>query len=115
MNLDYIAIPLLATYRFTPKLSLEAGAEVAVRMKQKKTFFINTLLQYNKVDISGVAGINWNIYNKWHIGTRYTHGITPLMNIQLTDENGTDVRTLRQHNMMGEVYLRYDMYSFSKK
>jgi hypothetical protein len=65
---NYIQLPVLADFYLTQKVFLSVGPEFA--------FWLNSPSNGNKFEVSGLAGLNYQITKKIDVGLRYSHALT---------------------------------------
>ena len=108
-RLRYMNVPLVFNYYPVKQLGISIGTEYnylfAVFVDGEKNRYIQDYL--NRVEIAGLAGIHYRITKKWTLGARYTHGITPVRKIDVTDAEGNPDGVLAQRNWTGQVFVRY--------
>ncbi len=80
ITLMYLQLPLLVDLYITKKLFVSIGPEFAYLINAKakskdqsadiKDWYENTF------ELSGMIGVNYNIFERFDIGLRYSHGLT---------------------------------------
>lgn len=84
--LNYIQMPILANFRIHNRISLSIGPEIAYlinakvgeRGNSKQSFDISHSYEdYRRflLELTGLVGLNYEIFEKTEIGIRYNHGI----------------------------------------
>lgn len=104
---NYLALPVLAQYRFTPRLFAEAGPQLGILVNPRRREYMGAdgSTYYNRhektADFLVAAGAGYEFNNRFGINLRYTQGITSIR---------TSARENRQVNMLlqagGFMYLR---------
>lgn len=82
-RLNYIEVPLLLNYYFKKKITFQGGLASGILMSAKEDFgdsFEEPDPLFNRLDISGVAGINYAITDKLSVSARYNYSIMPIRN-----------------------------------
>jgi Outer membrane protein beta-barrel domain len=108
-RLTYLNLPVVFNYYITPKLGVQAGPEVnylvyAASDGQKNEF----LKDYTeKAEIAGMVGANYQLFEKWTLGARYTHGITAAQKNVYTLDDGTEEQRTGLRNISAQLYVRY--------
>lgn len=113
IKLYYFQIPLLANFYLTDKFFASIGPEFAfltnAEGKSKDhSSDINNLYE-NNFELSGILGINYNIFKNIDIGLRYSHGITPTKTISFTDKEGNITSESNEYNQYGLFIIRFKM------
>jgi hypothetical protein len=107
---NYIQMPLLVDYFINDKLYLSLGPEFAylINAKAKSSNQTNDITKYydRRNELSGLIGINYNIYKWFDIGLRYNHGLTYYSKIDLVNENGDKVGNVKEYNQYFQLILR---------
>jgi hypothetical protein len=107
---NYIQIPLLIDYFINDKFYLSLGPEFAylINAKAKSTNKTNDITKYydRRNELSGLIGINYNIYKGFDIGLRYNHGLTYYSKVDLVNENGDKVGEVKEYNQYFQLILR---------
>ena len=79
VELNYIAIPVMAKYYVAPKFALEAGPQVAFNTAAKSVFGGNSvdIKEFvNSTDFSMNVGASFDVTDNFFAGVRYTAGLT---------------------------------------
>jgi len=107
IHLNYLAIPIMFRYHLFSKLELEVGPEIGLKLSAKsKTGNQNIDLGdlFNKdFDLGIDAGFIFDVTESIHLGLRYNYGLTSIINIQITDDQGNSLGEVNFKNRV--VYL----------
>lgn len=111
IKLFYIQMPLLADFYITDELFVSVGPEFAFLINAKakskdQSADINDWYD-NTFELSGMVGINYNIFTKFDIGLRYSHGISYSNKLIWTDIEGNVVRESNEYNQYWQFILRF--------
>ena len=107
LELNYLQIPTLAHLYIFQKLYLSIGPEFSYMISAKfisfyTDFTANIYSDYkDKIELSGLAGVNYKITQWIDLGLRYNHGISPLRKVPLY---GDKFKILGQAKMYNQYY-----------
>lgn len=111
MKLMYLQFPLLADFFITDKLFVSIGPEFAylINAKAKSKDHSMDIMEFydNQFELSGMIGINYNIFKRFDIGLRYSHGITHTKQITWTNEEGIVKGNSEEYNQYWLFIFRY--------
>jgi len=111
-QLNYLQMPVFAEIHITDKLFLSAGPEIACLLNVK----INTTSDKGKItdeydarkfEISGIAGLNYEITDKLGTGLRYSRGLSYTRELNYTDANGHLIANPKEFNQYIQLIVRY--------
>ena len=85
MQLKYINIPILLSYKPNKFVALQAGPQFGILMESSKSIFQNGKDAFKKGDFSMLAGLQLNI-SKLRIYGRYAIGLNNLNDIDNQDK-----------------------------
>lgn len=111
-QLNYLQIPVFADIHITNKIFLSVGPEFAYLLNAKikpvndKGDKID-LYDKRKFEISAIAGLNYEITNKFDAGLRYSRGLTYTVELNYTDANGHLVANPKEFNQYFQLIVRY--------
>lgn len=87
LRIHYIEIPIMFIYKFSEKLSIEAGPSAGVYINHKEEDingeFVGVLAareQFKRLDLSGNLGIHWNFSERLSGNVRGSNSILPVRN-----------------------------------
>jgi len=113
MKENCIQMPVLAEYYILDKLFISIGPELSYLINGYATLrgevYDNSSWYENRLELSGVIGVNYRISDHFDIGLRYNHGITYTAQMTLTDLNGQGAGISSEYNQYGQVMVRYRM------
>ena len=110
IRLNYIQLPVLAEFYATKKLYFSVGPEFAYLLNakykmQEKTDI--TDIYDNRFEVSGLAGVNYNIYKNFDIGLRYSRGLTKTSGIIFMNEQGEYTGESKEFNQYLQFILKF--------
>jgi hypothetical protein len=118
LRLNYIQLPLLADFYLTKKLYLSVGPEFAYMVSAKAKDDDDKVDFYShydkKIEISGMAAINYTILPKVDIALRYSHGFTTTSEISFTDIYGQPCGEAKEKNQYLQLMVRARIFSTGK-
>lgn len=89
LDLNYVEIPLMLHYTFTPRLHVGAGAAYAQLIKSKEDIYtdqpvtINPLTtEFNSTDVNYIIGAGWQIGDGWFLIARYQQSTSSIRSPQ---------------------------------
>jgi hypothetical protein len=85
VRLNYLAIPVLLTYKVFSVLSLQAGPQYSILMDQSKTLLQNGGNAFSEGDFSMVGGAQVK-FSKFRLSGRYVVGLNNINQIDKKDE-----------------------------
>ena len=87
---SYISVPIAAKFKLG-KFGILGGVEpsflISERVRTANNPWQSARGLSNTLDISLIGGLDFR-FNKWFIAARYIHGLTNVLTINFTDENG---------------------------
>jgi hypothetical protein len=95
LQLNYIAIPLMAGFKPGKKMLILIGPEFSFLTNANSTFNghkQNTTNLYRKFDLGIDVGATYTIKNGFGLELGYNYGFEDLMNVTFTDEYGNPTR-----------------------
>ncbi|QIP15952.1 PorT family protein [Spirosoma aureum] len=76
-----LTLPVLLCYQLVPKLSIKAGPAVNYMLTKTITFdLLRSLLYISSWDISAMAGLSYQLNNRWSTDLRYEYGFGNMLN-----------------------------------
>jgi hypothetical protein len=117
-RLNYIQLPLLADFYITKKLFLSVGPELAYLISATVNYDGNTAdisnVYDNKLEVSGMAAINYAIFPRVDITLRYSHGFTTISKMEFTNEMGEPVGEAKEKNQYLQLMVRARIFKIQK-
>ena len=107
---NFIQLPALAEYNITKRFSVSAGPEFAFMLNARLKYDDITsdiTSDYERIQISGLVGVNYGITNNLVTGVRYNHDILYSSRITYTNAEGNILGEGREYNQYFQFYLRY--------
>ncbi len=103
----YAHLPMMLDFHVSKKFTLYTGLEYAYMIKAKNSDVTatNIAFHYNRAEISGLAGIRFNLDEKVALNLRVNHGISPTKIIPITNEFGEKIGKLSFYNAYGQFSL----------
>lgn len=91
-DLNYLSLPVLASFQFIPCLMLEAGPEIGYLVKAQgkidnKKDEVDFLFE-NNWDLGLSGGLRFYPIKTLYLAGRYIHGFSNINDVNFTDENG---------------------------
>src|ERR1700722_3608306 len=80
VSLNYLSIPILASYKILPLLSIQVGPQFGILMNTSQTITSNASNAFKSGDFSMVGGAQVNI-GGFKAGARYVYGLTDIAKI----------------------------------
>jgi hypothetical protein len=84
VSLNYINIPVLASYKLLPMLSIQAGPSLGILLNTSQNLMTNNADAFKTTDLLAVAGAQVNL-GKWRFGARYSYGLANISKVTPTD------------------------------
>ncbi len=113
MRENCFQMPVLLECFLFDKLFVSVGPELSYLINGydvlRGEVYNNTDWYNNRLELSGVIGVNYRISDHVDIGLRYNHGITYTTQITLTDQDGNVVGASNEYNQYGQILVRYRM------
>ncbi len=111
INLHYLCLPVLASYSLLPMFQLEAGLETAYLLSartivEEESYDVDWIFD-KKWDIGISGGARFYFLNNFHLGARYTHGLTDIQPITFTDINGDPALEIKGKNRAFQLSFGY--------
>jgi outer membrane protein with beta-barrel domain len=81
LNLHYIELPILYKYLINKKFSAEVGLAPGVFIKKKEEDNNSqnvSAMPFNAISLSFVAGLYYNINEKWRVNIRTNNSVLPI-------------------------------------
>lgn len=97
VSLNYLSIPILASYKILPILSIQVGPQFGILMSTSQDITSNASKAFKSGDFSMVGGAQVNI-GGFKAGARYVYGITNIDNV-------TNVDTWKNQNI--QLYIGF--------
>lgn len=104
---NYLALPIMLRFRIVEKLTLGIGAEASYLMSAKVNSY-SSKLNYEDIDVSAIAGIDYSLARRLDIALRYSYGLLPLDEITGANEVGLETGKLKTYNTALSLSLRYN-------
>jgi len=113
-KLSYLALPVLLNYNIVESLVLQAGVETAYLLKTQDNLkdtndLFDDINQFNRFEISGIAGLKYNLPANVYLSVRYLHGITPFNTIEMRNEYGNSARVAKAFNRTYQLSIGYNI------
>ena len=112
IRLNYIQLPVLAEFYATQKLYFSVGPEFAyllnARYKMQEKTDITDIYD-NRFEVSGLAGVNYNIYQNFDIGLRYSRGLTKTTGIIFTNSAGEYAGESKEFNQYLQFIVKFKL------
>ncbi|WP_321368305.1 porin family protein [uncultured Draconibacterium sp.] len=110
VRLNYIQLPILAELYLSDKLYFSLGPELAYLLNAKynmegKTDI--TDIYDNRFELSGLIGVNYNIYKNFDIGLRYNRGLTKTTGIIFMNETGEYMDEAKEYNQYLQIIVNF--------
>lgn len=107
---NFVQLPILADFYFTDRLSISIGPEFSILLSSKvkgeySTF--NTYDKHDKLEVSGILGINYSLVKFIDIGFRYNHGINSPSYLMWIDDLGNIIDFSKQYYQYIQFTLRF--------
>ena len=110
-QLNYLQMPVLFDCYIWDKLFISIGPEfsymVNARSKSKDNSNDISDSYDKKIEVSGLIGINYGIFDKIDIGLRYNHGLTYTSKTIWTNELGNTQGESKEYNQYIQLILRF--------
>ncbi len=93
ISLNYLALPILAKYYFTPRFSFETGPRLATLANEANSIdddsdeFFNT---YNGFDFGWIFGAGYKVESGMFFQLHYNLGLSPIFNTDIIDASNTN-------------------------
>ncbi len=84
VSLNYLSIPILASFKLLPVLSIQAGPQFGILMSTSQDITSNASKAFKSGDFSLIGGAQVNI-GGFKAGARYIYGLTNLDNVTNVD------------------------------
>ncbi len=113
INIDYISLPILLSYKWNKKFSIQLGPELNYKILVTSTIhpYLNKDDLYNKFDFATDLGIAYHLTDKVGIEIRYSYGLNDLITIDFTDEDGNLIETKHfGNNQVVQLGVKYRFY-----
>lgn len=110
IRLNYIQLPLLAELYISNKLYFSLGPEFAYMLNAKYKVLKKrdiTDIYDNRFEISGLIGINYNIYKNFDIGLRYNRGLTKTTGIIFMNDTGEYMDETKEYNQYLQFIVKF--------
>jgi hypothetical protein len=109
--LHYVQLPLLTDFyvvdRFFVSIGPELGYLLNAKTNQEGLYNVTDIFD-NRIELSGVVGVNYNINKNFDVGLRFNHGITCIDKITLTsDTNGEITGESKIYNRYIQGFIRF--------
>jgi hypothetical protein len=103
-------MPVYLDLYFTKKLCISLGPEFAYLINSKaksKIYSFNTTENYQKIEVAGAVGLNYNLIKCIDIGFQYNHGITRSSTLDWVDEYGNFLGLSKEYNQYFQFKIRF--------
>ena len=110
-KLNYIQAPVLADIYLTKRLFISVGPEFGLLAKalvytDGGSYDVD-LLYDNRLEISGILGINYSLFKFLDLGFKYNHGIIHTTSITYTGDSGDEIGETRDYNQYWQFMVRF--------
>ena len=108
---NYFQLPILADLYVGEKFYLSIGPEIAYMINAKVKSDIDksdiTDIYDNRLELSALIGVNYNIYKNFDIGLRYNRGLTYTQELIWTGDTGEIVGTSKVYNQYFQFLVKF--------
>lgn len=116
VQLVYLNMPLLFNVHFLKHLSLSVGPEPAYLVSSDirtngRPIQSRFPTDYEQFELSGMVGIQYNVFDNLDIGLRYSRAFTPNTELRFTDSFGSTIIHEKAYNQYLQLLLRYRFIS----
>jgi hypothetical protein len=114
---NYIHMPLLADLYITDKLYFSIGPEIGIMINARIKSEDHTaeIDIVDKLELSGLLGVTYNISEKVGVGLRYNRGFTHIQTFHWFDEDGSILGETKDYNQYFQLQVRYKIFTCGKK
>lgn len=108
-ELNYIQLPVLFDMYITKHLFLSVGAEFGYLIKAQTEYSnlsVNAYDLYNKYEVSGVAGIWYNLFDHFDFGLRFDRGLLNPTRVAWIDDYGNFTGQTTEYNQYFQLTIR---------
>ena len=114
-KLSYLALPVLLNYNVVKSLVLQAGVEAGYLLKTQDNFkdandLFDDIDKFNRLELSGIVGLKYNLPANVYLSVRYLHGITPFINIETRNENGNSAKEVGAFSRTYQLSIGYNIH-----
>lgn len=111
-QLRYFDLPLLVNFKVWKGLSVQGGLEPGILSAAWLKFDggrsdLKALKLYESFDLGLVAGLEWRIGKGFYLSGRQIWGILPTSELDVTDDNGTQIGRVQSYNRAMEFSAGY--------
>jgi len=109
---NYIQMPVLLDLYFTKKLFISVGPEFAYLINSKvksQIYSFDMTENFQKIEIAGVIGLNYNLIKCIDIGFQYNHGVTKSSTLWWVDDFGSLLGTSKEYNQYFQFKIRFKL------
>ena len=110
LNLYYFEVPLLLSYSPLKWLSIDGGANAAIKISaviKSDTGVRNKIDAYDTFDFGLTAGARFHLHNKISIVARYYFGLTAIDEVVFRDSNNSVLARVKEYNRGGQLGISY--------
>ncbi len=115
-ELHYLNLPVLADVHLWKGLSLQGGIEVGSLLSAYTKAAgekVDNKNLYEDFDFGLVAGLEYRFNEAFFIGVRHVFGVSPIQQIEFTDDNGTGLGRADSRNQATQISAGY-RYTFGE-
>jgi|WetSurMetagenome_2_1015567.scaffolds.fasta_scaffold206326_2 hypothetical protein len=109
---NYIQMPVLLNLYFTKKLFISVGPEFAYLINstvKSKLYSFDITENFQKIEIAGVIGLNYNLIKCIDIGFLYNHGVTKSSTLIWKDIYGNFIGMSNEYNQYFQFKIRFKL------
>ncbi len=106
--LSYLETPILVSVNPWKHLFIETGpsAGFLLNASQEDAFGVRNKLVTNKRELSLIFGMSWDVHERFNVGSRFVRSVTPVSEIQFTNESGFVTDEFEEYNQYVEFFAR---------
>jgi hypothetical protein len=107
---NYIQLPVLLDLYFSNKVYISVGPEFAYLINSKaksQIYSFDITENYQKIEMAGVIGLNYNILKCIDIGFQYNHGVTKSSTLIWQDDFGNALGFSNEYNQYFQFKIKF--------
>jgi len=112
MNLHYVEFKILGKYSLGEKVNIAGGSGIGYLLRTKRRPTITTIFDdfYEKVELSGILGVDYKVSRLIRLYSRIEFGISNLLIRDELDINGNKIGVNKDgHNLSYQLGLAYNL------
>lgn len=117
-QLNYIHMPILADIYFSEKFFFSIGPEIGYMIdantKSGSTSLNLSNYDDDKVELSGLVGINYNLLKNIDLSARYSRGLTSISKSNWVNSNGESIGQTKEYNQYFQFLVRFYIFNGSE-